>query len=424
MKFNDLLNSAGIKPEEVCVIRHHTSTRGKRFATLHDLWRGDPHGFERYQSTQKTKRQIFRKRKIWAAFVNPTPDETVFVGLFDAKLADTRKADWLCDYRGNEPGDGKPVDIFATSRRNELSDQIGILHVDWPAENKRTWARRADGLNLPLSTKQFAARIGPLTGEALVDELLDLGFSVTGATKKVKQLRRGELVIYVKREIKTRPLVIHPHYLELAEEFRALGGVDVPSPLKTYKNSNLRAFPAYYTDSRDSEGRHGFAIGIEAPCLRELVDLLDRGTKISTPDGEVRVIAPEDDPFTEYERLQAARVGQGEFRDALMIFWKSVCPVTGIDHAVLLRASHIKPWCEASNAERLDPFNGLLLSAHVDALFDRHLITFGDDGLIKISSMVSIANRARLGLDPTFRISGLNARHLPFLEHHRSRFQP
>ena len=36
----------------------------------------------------------------------------------------------------------------------------------------------------------------------------------------------------------------------------------------------------------------------------------------------------------------------------------------------LLRASHAKPWAKASDIERLDSFNGLLLSVHLDAMFD------------------------------------------------------
>ncbi|CAM5798368.1 HNH endonuclease [Rhizobacter fulvus] len=48
----------------------------------------------------------------------------------------------------------------------------------------------------------------------------------------------------------------------------------------------------------------------------------------------------------------------------------------------LLIASHIKPWRDSSNVERLDPTNGLLIAVHVDKLFDRHLLSFelqGDD---------------------------------------------
>lgn len=422
MTFNDLLTSVGINPAEVCVLRHHTSERGKNFDTLYDLWRDDPDGFERYQATQEAGRPLFRNHKIWAAFVNHTPDETIFVGLFDAVLAETRKADWLCDYRGDEPGDGKAVDIFTTRLRNELAEQIGVLRVDWPAENVRSWARYAKGLALPLSNENPPVRTGAMFGEALVGGLFTHGFTETHATKKLIELRRGELVVYVKRETHARPLVVHPHYISLAEDFRALNGVDVQTPFRTYVNSNLRAFPIYHAHHRESQGRQGFAIGVDASRLRTVIDLLEQGATIATPEGDVRVVAPNDDPLTERERLQAARIGQGEFRDALLIYWGGTCPVAGVDHATVLRASHIKPWREASNAERLNPFNGLLLCAHIDALFDRYLITFEDDGLLRVSSLISAQNRTRLGLDPNYRISGLDARHSLFLEHHRSRF--
>jgi hypothetical protein len=420
--FNDLLKAAGIDPAAVCVIRHHTPERGTAFATLHDLWQGDPEGFTRYQATQEAGRPIFRKRTIWAAFVCPAPDQTMFIGLFDAVLAETRKADWLCDYRGDMPGGGAPVDIFTNNPRTELAEYAGVLRVDWPDENRRTWARRAEGLVLPVSALQPASPAGPLAGDALIEGLAALGFATAGTTKKLVQLRRGDLVVYVKRETELRPLVIHPHYIDDADALRALGGVDVPDPARAYINSNLRAFPAYHADHRESEGRYGFAIGVNGDRLGAVVSLLDSGARISTPEGDVRAIAPEDDPLTERERLQAARIGQGQFRDALMIYWKGVCPVAGVDHAGLLRASHIKAWRDASNAERLDPFNGLLLCAHVDALFDKHLVTFEDDGRIMISSQVSAENRARLGLDPAARIRGLDARHARYLAHHRARF--
>lgn len=423
MTFNDLLISVGIDPAEVCVVRHHTSERGKNFDTLHDLWRDDPDGFERYQATQKAGRPIFRNQKIWAAFVNRTQDETIFVGLFDTALAETRKADWLCDYRGDEPGDGEAVDIFTTRLRNELSEQIGVLRADWPAGNVRSWARYAKSLDLPVSAGSPPLRTNFMLGETLVKGLSALGFTETHATKKLIELRRGALVVYVKRETRARPLVVHPHYISLVEDFRALSGVDVQTPVRTYVNSNLRAFPNYHVDLRKSQNRHGFAIGSEASRLRSVVDLLEQRAVISTPEGYVRVVAPYDDPLTEQERLQAARIGQGEFRDKLLLYWGGTCPVTGIDHASVLRASHIKSWREASNAERLNPFNGLLLCAHIDALFDRHLITFEDDGALQISSLISAQNRTRLGLDPNYRISGLDARHFPFLAHHRSRFK-
>ena len=71
---------------------------------------------------------------------------------------------------------------------------------------------------------------------------------------------------------------------------------------------------------------------------------------------------------TEAERLVVQRIGQNIFRDRLIDYWQSRCPLTGITDKALLRASHIVPWKDCTcNAERLDVHNGLLLSALWDA---------------------------------------------------------
>jgi hypothetical protein len=419
-QFNDLLVATGIRPESVCVMRHHTPEPGVGGRTLADLWRDKPEDFKLYQETQKANRPIFRKRKIWASFVRPTSQETVFIGLFDAELVSTRTADWRCPYRGDTPGDGKPVDIFTTRLRPELSEQIGKLRVVWPPENVRNWRRKAEGLFLPLIADSFSAISNePLVGLALLAGLEALGFAQRRSTKKLVQLRRGDLVVYVKRETKVRPLVVHPRFLDVAGELVALGGIEVAQPPRTYVNSNLGEFPHYVGDHRQSTGRHGFAIGVAPSRLAPLVELLDRRAKIETDQGEIRVIAPGDAPLTERERLQAARIGQGDFRNALIAAWGGACPVAGVDHLELLRASHIKPWKASGNAERLDPFNGLLLCAHVDALFDRGLISFEDDGRMLISSKVTPANLARLGMRTDQVLAGLDQRHAPYLAYHR-----
>jgi hypothetical protein len=84
---------------------------------------------------------------------------------------------------------------------------------------------------------------------------------------------------------------------------------------------------------------------------------------------------------TQRAMLVQARVGQGRFRTGLLMRWGRHCPLTGIGELGLLRASHIIAWraC-ASDGERLDPENGLLLSALWDAAFDRGLVSFADDG--------------------------------------------
>ena len=99
---------------------------------------------------------------------------------------------------------------------------------------------------------------------------------------------------------------------------------------------------------------------------------------------------------TEDGRLVIQRIGQDKFREALLGYWQE-CPLTGITDTSLLRASHIIPWSECkSDADRLDVFNGLLLSALWDAAFDRGLVTFDDDGMPQFSPALSETARAEL----------------------------
>ena len=103
---------------------------------------------------------------------------------------------------------------------------------------------------------------------------------------------------------------------------------------------------------------------------------------------------------TEADRNQRVRVGQDIFRESLMDYWNGVCPMTGIANGELLRASHIVPWaaCE-SDAERLNVYNGLLLSSLWDAAFDSGLLTFGNDGEAIISPQASPAARRALSAE-------------------------
>ena len=80
------------------------------------------------------------------------------------------------------------------------------------------------------------------------------------------------------------------------------------------------------------------------------------------------------------QTVSQVRVGQDYFRDEVIRICCGACVVTGITDVSLLVASHIKPWKDSTDEERLDGNNGLLLSPHIDKLFDRHLITFSDDG--------------------------------------------
>lgn len=102
-------------------------------------------------------------------------------------------------------------------------------------------------------------------------------------------------------------------------------------------------------------------------------------------------------------RLVDARLGQGRFRSELDRRWGSACCVTGCAVRDTLRASHIRPWAGATDNERLDPANGLLLVATLDCLFDKRLISFDEDGEMQISELLTKADRKALGLPQPLR---------------------
>lgn len=91
---------------------------------------------------------------------------------------------------------------------------------------------------------------------------------------------------------------------------------------------------------------------------------------------------------TEKDAITKSRLGQGIFRKRLIELWGG-CSITGLSNFSLLRASHVKPWRDSSNQERLDPMNGLLLHPAMDHLFDTGLVTFDDNGEIIISDKLS-----------------------------------
>ncbi|TXF90120.1 HNH endonuclease [Neolewinella aurantiaca] len=84
------------------------------------------------------------------------------------------------------------------------------------------------------------------------------------------------------------------------------------------------------------------------------------------------------------EKLVKTRVNQYVFRDIVMANYSGKCAISGIDVAELLVASHILPWSK-SEAERLNPENGICLSALYDRAFDRGLIGLKTDYSVIVS---------------------------------------
>lgn len=120
--------------------------------------------------------------------------------------------------------------------------------------------------------------------------------------------------------------------------------------------------------------------------------------KVEEIENDLRAIL-KDTSKSETERFAevAVRLGQGKFRADLEQEFESACAVTRLAILPVLRASHIVPWRNSTSAQRLDPKNGLLLSANIDALFDRYMITFRSDGRLEVSKSVTQCELEKLG---------------------------
>lgn len=131
-----------------------------------------------------------------------------------------------------------------------------------------------------------------------------------------------------------------------------------------------------------------------------------------------RVEADHSLTVTQRLQLSKARIGQGLFRKRVIVLDGS-CRVTGVADARVLVASHIKPWREADNADRLNGNNGILLSPHVDALFDQELLSFEDDGRLLVHSSLPREVLYKWSIDPTRRVEPFRDEQRRFLARHR-----
>ena len=120
---------------------------------------------------------------------------------------------------------------------------------------------------------------------------------------------------------------------------------------------------------------------------------------------------------TEKESIVKSRIGQGVFRKGLIDYWHgcaiSQCPLTW-----MLVASHIKPWREADNQERLDNYNGLLLLPNYDKLFDLGYISFNQTGKIMCSRLLDKFHRDTIGLTNDLHLVKFEEQHLKYLKYH------
>jgi hypothetical protein len=129
-----------------------------------------------------------------------------------------------------------------------------------------------------------------------------------------------------------------------------------------------------------------------------------------------------DEQITETERqsLINARIGQGRFKENVRRI-ETECRITKVDRLEHLRASHLKPWRDSDNTERLDGENGLLLTPSIDHLFDRGFISFENNGELLISPVADKGSLNKMGVpvDSILNVGGFTDGQKTFLDFHR-----
>ncbi len=124
---------------------------------------------------------------------------------------------------------------------------------------------------------------------------------------------------------------------------------------------------------------------------------------------------------TDREAIVRARVGQGLFKQRVMQIEMS-CRITGVDNLSHLVASHCKPWRDATNEERLNGENGLLLTPSIDHLFDRGFIGFENSGDLIISPVAHRPSLQKMGVETnrSLNVGKFTEGQRQFLDYHRN----
>ncbi len=185
-------------------------------------------------------------------------------------------------------------------------------------------------------------------------------------------------------------------------------------------NCEVEVFDADYFETHDTYGATRIGIkfffkrvGAYVPLV---ADLVSQTSEDSEPLEKYGIIPPNS---TERRGLVISRVGQGAYRKRIIHRWEYKCAVTGFNKLDILIASHIVPWSDATDNERLDVDNGLLLSPTYDALFDRHLISFDNNGKIILSDAIDNNAYKKIGVTGKERISNLSINNHSYLDRHR-----
>ncbi len=125
-------------------------------------------------------------------------------------------------------------------------------------------------------------------------------------------------------------------------------------------------------------------------------------------------------PETDRQAIIIARRGQGRYKENVARL-ERFCRLTQVDRLEHLRASHLKPWRDSSNDERMDGENGLLLTPTMDHLVDRGFISFENTGELLISPVAHTPSLEKMGVPVKSKtnVGKFSEGQRKYLEYHR-----
>lgn len=187
--------------------------------------------------------------------------------------------------------------------------------------------------------------------------------------------------------------------------------------------SELELYEVDFSNTKDTSGASRIGIKFffqrKGAFLQIQPSLFDQPLLLAEPQFpyEINLLIS-----TERIGLVTSRVGQGAYRKRIVHRWEYKCAVTGFNNLNILIASHIVPWSDSNDNERLDVNNGILLSPTYDALFDQHLISFENNGKIILSDTIESQAYQKIGLTGKEKILKFNSLNPNYLDRHRLQF--
>jgi hypothetical protein len=192
------------------------------------------------------------------------------------------------------------------------------------------------------------------------------------------------------------------------------------APLK--ENGDGREF--YLTElperfAKELEKLIGNEVDVKIAQLTAEIDLLSE-VAVDAAVEEALIGRTDIGPTTKSQLVKSRR-GQGIFKSNVRLNEKG-CRITGISNIKHLIASHIKPWSESSDTEKLNGCNGLLLAPHVDHLFNNGMIGFSDNGDLIISTKLDKDILHAWKIDEVLNVGKFKEEQKEFLRYHRQKF--